>query len=424
MVDDLARDGGSVEGGTVGVAAASGGACGGSIVELMTIDVARDPKPTYQALRDAGRARRTVGMFGSAVIASGRQAVDEIFRYPEVYSSAAHAGRLGNVRPLIPIEYDPPEQRKYRKLINPIFTPQAIERWEEPVRKLVHDLIDGFAGAEEIDFSRQFSIPLPSQIFLTLLGLPLDDLPTFLRLKDGIVRPAVLLGLPVNHPDVAALKARTAQEIYAYYDEVLDEREREPRDDLLSHLISTEIDGETLTREELLDICFLFLTAGLDTVSASLDTFMAYLAENPERRAEVVADPGNIDKVVEELLRWESPVMLVSRVAMADTDLVGCPVHRGDEVYVYLGSANLDEEELADAGEVRFDRTTNRHIAFGGGVHRCLGSHLARMELRVVLREWHARIPHYRIRPGARLDFTPGVRSIGSFPMLLGKGDD
>lgn len=397
---------------------------GGDVVKLMSIDVARDPKPTYRALRNAGRVMQATGMFGSAIIAAGREVVDEIFKHPDVYSSAAHAGRLGNVRPLIPIEYDPPEQRKYRKLINPIFAPQAVERWKEPVRALVHELIDGFVDAEEIDFSKQFSTPLPSQIFLTLLGLPLDDLPTFLRLKDGIVRPAVLLGVPVNHPAVSELKARTAQEIYAYFNDVFDKRERERKDDILSHLIDAEVDGEKLTREELLDICFLFLTAGLDTVSASLDTFMAYLAEAAQRRAEVVANPDNIDNVVEELLRWESPVMLVTRMATKNTELAGCPVRKGEEIYVYIGSANLDEEELADAGEVRFDRTANRHIAFGGGVHRCLGSHLARMELRIVLREWHARIPDYRIKPGAQLNFTPGVRSIDSFPMLLGKSEE
>ncbi|MEX5712254.1 cytochrome P450 [Parafrankia sp. FMc6] len=419
MVEGLGRDGAAV---AENQAVTS--INGGDVVKLMSIDVARDPKPTYRALRDAGRVMQATGMFGPAIIAVGREVVDEIFKHPDVYSSAAHAGRLGNVRPLIPIEYDPPEQRKYRKLINPIFAPQAVERWKEPVRALVHELIDGFVDAKEIDFSKQFSTPLPSQIFLTLLGLPLDDLPTFLRLKDGIVRPAVLLGVPVNHPDVSELKVRTAQEIYAYFNDVFDERGRERKDDLLSHLIDAEVDGEKLTREELLDICFLFLTAGLDTVSASLDTFMAYLAEAPQRRAEVVANPDNIDNVVEELLRWESPVMLVTRMATKNTELAGCPVRKGEEIYVYIGSANLDEEELADADEVRFDRAANRHIAFGGGVHRCLGSHLARMELRIVLREWHARIPDYRIKPGAQLNFTPGVRSIDSFPMLLGKSEE
>ncbi|WP_007508474.1 MULTISPECIES: cytochrome P450 [Pseudofrankia] len=411
------------EPGHSGAAAGDAQGAGGpyrGVAQLMTIDVARDPRPVFSALRDSGRVQRMDGLSGPAVVATGRAAIDEIFKYPDVYSSAAHAGTLGNVRPLIPIEYDPPEHRKYRKLINPVFSPAAVERWKEPVTRLVHELIDGFIDADEIDFARQFSTPLPSQIFLTLLGLPLEDLPTFLRLKDGIVRPSVLLGLPPNHPDVKAHQRATAQEIYAYYDKVLDERESGRRDDLLSHLLDVEVDGERLTRDELLDICFLFLTAGLDTVSASLETFMAYLAEHPERRAEVVASPDNIDNVIEELLRYESPVMLVSRFATTDTELAGCPVHEGEQVYVFIGAANLDEEELPDAGEVRFDRAVNRHIAFGGGVHRCLGSHLARLELRIILREWHARIPHYQIKPGTRLDLSPGVRSLNSFPMLLG----
>lgn len=415
MADDP-RPGGAAE--AVATPGSHGG--GGHLARLMTIDVARDPKPTYQALRETGRVQRMEGFAGPAVVATGRTAIDEIFKYPEIYSSALHFGTLGNERPLIPIEYDPPQQRKYRKLINPVFSPQAIERWREPVRELVHELIDGFIDAGEIDFARQFSTPLPSRIFLTLLGLPIEDLPLFLRLKDGIVRPSVLLGLPNNHPDVTALRTATAQEIYAYYNEVLDDRERERRDDLLSHLLDVDVEDGRLTRGELLDICFLFLTAGLDTVSASLETFMAYLADHPERRAELVADPDNIDNVVEELLRYESPVMLVSRFATRDTELGGCPVHQGEQVYAFLGAANLDDEDLEDADQVRFDRSVNRHIAFGGGVHRCLGSHLARMELRVILREWHSRIPHYRIKPGTRLGLSPGVRSLESFPMLLG----
>ncbi|MBX6388028.1 MAG: cytochrome P450 [Frankia sp.] len=401
----------------------AGGLYGGGVVQLLTVDVARNPQPVFKALIEGGPVQRMTGLAGPAVVATGRAAIDEIFKYPDVYSSAGHFGSLGNVRPLIPIEVDPPEQRKYRKLINPIFAPQAVERWREPVTRLVHELIDAFGDAEEIDYAKQFSTPLPSQIFLTLLGLPIEDLPTFLRLKDGIVRPSVLLGLPPNHPDVKAHQQAIAQEIYAYYNKILDERELERKDDLLSHLLDAEIDGEKLTRDELLDICFLFLTAGLDTISASLETFMAYLAEHPERRAEVVADPDNIDNVVEELLRWESPVMLVSRRATRDTELQGCPVHKGEQVYVFIGAANVDSNDLADADEVRFDRTVNRHIAFGGGVHRCLGSHLARLELRIILREWHSRIPHYRIKPGVKLDISPGVRSVDSFPMLLGKGE-
>jgi cytochrome P450 len=124
-----------------------------------------------------------------------------------------------------------------------------------------------------------------------------------------------------------------------------------------------------------------------------------------------------IPNAIEEMLRWETPVMSVARVAVEDTELAGCPVHAGDQVMVMIGSANTDEAEFPDADQVRFDREVNRHIAFGGGIHRCLGSNLARLELRVALREWHRRIPDYEVEPGHTLVYTPGIRSIEHFPM-------
>jgi cytochrome P450 len=202
---------------------------------------------------------------------------------------------------------------------------------------------------------------------------------------------------------------------------VLDQREQERRDDLLSRFLDTEVEGERLTREEILDICFLLLMAGLDTVSASLDCFFGYLAEHPEARAALVEDPTISPHVVEELLRWETPVMLVPRVARRDTQLSGCPIHGGDAVFPFLGSANTDEAEFLDPDVIRWGRKANRHIAFGLGVHRCLGSNLAPLELRIALRVWHTRIPHYRIKPGTELDYTVGFRSVDSFPMLLGE---
>jgi cytochrome P450 len=143
----------------------------------------------------------------------------------------------------------------------------------------------------------------------------------------------------------------------------------------------------------------------------------SFLAEHPEHRRQLVENPDIIPNAIEELLRWETPVMMVSRVAVEDTELSGCPVHKGDHAIVVIGSANTDEAEFPDAHEVRFDREVNRHIAFGGGVHRCLGSHLARLELRVALREWHKRIPEYEIEPDHELVYTTGIRSIDYFPM-------
>ena len=200
---------------------------------------------------------------------------------------------------------------------------------------------------------------------------------------------------------------------------MLDEREVERRDDLLSRFLDIEVDGHELSRDEILDICFLFLIAGLDTVTATLDCMFSYLAQHPEQRQLIVDDPSIIPAAVEEMLRWETPVMGVARVAVEDTELGGCPVHEGDQVMVLLGSANTDEAEFDDADEVRFDREVNRHLAFGGGVHRCLGSHLARQELRIALREWHRRIPEYSVRPGATLEYTAGIRSIEHFPMVF-----
>jgi cytochrome P450 len=169
----------------------------------------------------------------------------------------------------------------------------------------------------------------------------------------------------------------------------------------------------------MLDICFLMLIAGLDTVSASLDCFFGYLAEHPAARAAVVERPDAIPSMVEEMLRWETPVMAVARVATRDTEVGGCPIGAGEHVMAIIGAANVDDSEVPDAGAVRWDREVNRHLAFGGGVHRCLGSHLARLELRVAMREWHRRIPDYSVAPGAELVYTAGIRTLEAFPMVL-----
>jgi cytochrome P450 len=212
--------------------------------------------------------------------------------------------------------------------------------------------------------------------------------------------------------------AETGDEIYAYFNAVLDTREKEPRDDILTEILNAKVDGEQLTREEVLDICFVFLLAGLDTVTDSLTCAFLYLAEHPTHRQQIVDDPSIIPGAVEELLRWETPVITANRICTQDTEVVGCPVNSGDMVSVNLGAANVDTAEFPDAFDVRFDREQNRHLAFGGGVHRCLGSHLARRELRVVLREWHRRIPDYEVKPGIELKYAVGLRSVENLELV------
>jgi cytochrome P450 len=380
----------------------------------MDADMAANPQAMFKSLRENSPV---LALEGTGVVLSRKVDIDEALRHPEIFTSNMTAVDLKNARPLIPLQIDPPEHKKFRKLLDPLFAPRLMAAMEDEVALLANDLIDRFIGRGEVDFAAEFSVPYPSQVFLTLLGLPLDELDRFLAMKDGIIRPGRVTGSGEGSAAAQAHQQRTADSIYAYFNQVLDDRERVPRNDLVSRFLLAEVDDHRLTREDILDICFLFLIAGLDTVTATLDCMLAYLAQHRAHRRQLVEDPTLIPSAIEELLRWETPVSLVARAALEDTTLAGCPVSKGDAVILMLGSANTDEGDLDDAHTVRFDRVVNRHIAFGGGVHRCLGSHLARMELRVALREWHRRIPEYRVEPGHTLVYTQNIRSIERFPL-------
>jgi len=178
------------------------------------------------------------------------------------------------------------------------------------------------------------------------------------------------------------------------------------------------IDGERLTRSEILDICFLLLLAGLDTVTATLGCNIAYLASNPSKRRSLVEDPSLVPTAVEELLRWETPVTGLPRIALQDVTIGDFEIREGELVTLLLGAANTDDEHFPEAQRVDFLRERNVHTAFGVGVHRCLGSHLARMELKVALEEWHRRIPDYRIEPGETPRVSPGIREFMYLPLV------
>jgi cytochrome P450 len=371
-----------------------------------------EPQPRYKQMIEQGGFVRP--MDGFAMVFN-RDLADFVLRHHELFSSQVEMN-LGNVRPLIPLNVDPPQHSKYRKLLDPLFAPKQMEAQEADITARVNHFVDTFIDRGECNFSDEFAEVFPSAVFLGLMGLPWEELDTFIRLRDGILRPqktdpdALLDGGKRN-----AVMSATGQEVYEYFNAMLDERERHPTDDILTHFITAEIDGEKLTRDDILDICFLFLIAGLDTVSDTLTCSYAFLATHPEHRQQLVNDPSLIPNAVEELLRWESPVPSgVPRIATQDTELPnGEKLSAGTAVMVSYGAANVDPSEFGDAFDVRFDRDVNRHIAFGGGVHRCLGSHLARRELRVTLREWHRRIPEYRIKPGHEdLVYEPGLRYV------------
>ncbi len=370
------------------------------------------PQPVYAAMREQGAAIQTDP--GSVLITRHGE-VMETLRDPERFSSDMDAVPMGNVRPLIPLQIDPPDHLKYRKLLDPLFAPREVARLEDEVRRLTNELIDAFVDDGQVELNAAFAVPLPCTIFLALLGLPERDLPRFLRIKDDIIRPPGMA-----NREATEIRARTAEEIYEYFEPVIDARRAEPRDDLITRLVEAEFDGHRLSNEDILDICFLFLIAGLDTVTATLTCSVAYLAEHPEHRRALVDDPSLIPAAIEELLRWETPVPGVARVCRRDTEIDGVEVTAGTRVTVLIGSANTDGAEFDDAETVDFHREGNRHLAFGGGIHRCLGSHLARLELRVALEELHRRIPEYSLEPGTELEYSEALRTVEHLPIVWG----
>jgi cytochrome P450 len=369
------------------------------------------PQAIYDMLREHSPILRTD--LGGTMIAR-HEDVEFALRNADVFSSDMDAISIGNVRPLIPLQINPPEHVKYRRLLDPLFAPKQVALLENDVRKLSNQLIDDFIDTGECEFNSAFAIPLPCTVFLRLLGLPLEDLDLFLGFKDNIIRPQTK-----DKEEYERIQAETGQQIYAYFDKVLDEREQQPRDDMLTGFLEADVDGNRLTRHDILDICYLFLLAGLDTVTASVGCMVSYLAQHPEQRQRLVDDPSQIPGAVEELLRWETPVPGVPRVATEDVELCGEQIEAGERITVLLGSANIDERGFPQPDDVDFERPANRHLSFGGGVHRCLGSHLARLELRVALEQLHDRIPDYSIKPGETPQYTMGIRAVEHLPLVF-----
>jgi cytochrome P450 len=375
------------------------------ILDVFSQRCADDPHPVYHEVHERCPVARETGMFGGHSVTISRYAdVLWALKHPEVFSSK-DVVNIGNDVPLIPLSVDPPDHAKYRRLLDPQFSPKRMAELEPEARKLVNEIIDGFATRGGCDFHEDFATPLPSTIFLAIMGLPQDDLPQFLRWRDDTIRPQGDANMTADEKREAAGKA-----IEDYFETKIEEKRSHPDDRLLSTIVHGEIEGRPLTHAELLGTTHLLLLGGLDTVTATLDCMIVFLARHPERRGAVVADGSLVPGAVEELLRHQTPVMMVPRIVAQDFEIGGVELKAGDGATLLIGAANCDRDEFEDASEVRFDRETNRHLAFGGGAHRCLGSHLARLELVVALEEFHRRIPDYELAPETVISFSPGIR--------------
>lgn len=383
-------------------------------VNLFDPALAACPQPIYGRLLEHFPVTRSA-VFNSPVI-SRYEDVIWALRHPEIFSSEMSMElALGTHRPMIPQQIDPPAQTRFRKILDPRFSRKRMRAIEPDARQHAIDLIEAFVDQGECEFNSAMAIPLPCSVFLRFMGLPLDDLELFLDLKDRIIRPAVKSD---QLEEMAGIRAAAGNQIYEYFEKMIDVRRAQPKDDVMTYLVEATLDGERLTRHEILDICYLFLIAGLDTVTATLGCNFAYLAANPEQRRKLVGNPALIPNAVEELLRWETPVSAVPRIVKQDVTLGGVDIKEGELVTLLLGAANTDDREFGDGTRVDFERERNRHLAFGGGPHRCLGSHLARMELEVAMEEFHRRIPDYEIKPGETPRYSPAIREVQYLPLV------
>ncbi|HTK68123.1 MAG TPA: cytochrome P450 [Pseudonocardia sp.] len=344
--------------------------------------------------------------FGGFWVFASYQDVYRAYHDTDTFSSFPNsipAGELGQQRALIPVEIDPPEHTWYREILAPVFTAHRMRILESKIRAHAVELIDGILERGECEFISEFAKLLPSRIFLELVGWPIEDAPRFLQWAD------VLMRAPMEENPEESLLIQTATQIYGYFGAELAKREQAgppvlgEEADLIDRLRGASFGGQRqLTQVEILDCILLLLLAGLDTTQGVLGRGWEFLATHEEYRRDVVEQPEVAQTAVEELLRFFAPVQPGRRVTQ-DVDLHGVHLSAGDRVMLLTGSACRDTAEFPDPEKVDFRRSPNRHIAFGAGAHRCLGSHLARLELQIALQEWHRRIPEYRIKPGTEV---------------------
>ena len=296
----------------------------------------------------------------------------------------------------IPIEIDPPEHRKYRNIVDPLFSPRGVLKLENLIRQRSRDLLDEFADKGECEFTTAFGRPLPVSVFLDIMGLPQD-------MRDTFVEWAVNL----LHARDRETMGRAMANIVAYITQAIAEKKAHPDEGVISRIAHAAPDGQPLSDKEIFGFVIFLFIGGLDTVFATLNNIWLWLARNPERVEEIIARPDDIDNIVEELLRRWS-VTFSGRVVAQDIEMRGVQLKKGDRITCVLPACNFDSDVFADALEVNFDRPRKTILAFTVGVHSCMGAHLARLELKIALQEWLKRIPRFSVKPGAEIEYRPG----------------
>ncbi len=351
---------------------------------------------------------RAAGLGGNWVIT--RHALqEEILLDPVRFSSHLAIGfsrLIGDDWPLVPLELDPPEHALYRKVLGPWFSPAKAKEMAGPIRALAATLIDKDSSRGETEFIAGFAQPYPVTVFLLLMGLPTDQMATFLSWEEDLLRAPSL-----EQRSAAALA------IKAFLLELMEERRRRPTDDIVSYLLAYRLGDAPIPEERLLGLCFMLFAGGLDTVTSSLGFIFRELALRPELQSALRANPGLIPTATDEFIRAFG-VVNTFRYAACDVDFHGVKIAQGDLVQLPLGLASRDERIHADPHVIDFARRLKRSLTFSTGPHTCTGMHLARIEIRIALEEWITRVPEWHVSdPSQITTATESVWALHRLPL-------
>lgn len=372
---------------------------------LMTPECNANPYPEYDRLR----AQSPI-FFGQEA-GSSAGGLWALLRYDDVYgaladhetfSSASTGGSSSNSSMrLVLLNDDPPRHTRFRKLVNKAFTPRRIRELEPWLGSVVNELLQAVDGGE-YEVVQNYTMPLPVMAIAELLGIPRDEYQTFKRWTDDA------LGV---HPRSPEERQQSTQEMMGYFGQMAAARREHGAEDLITALVEAEIEGEALEDWEVLGFCMLLLIAGNETTTNLMGNMIAFLSQRPELWSRLREDRSLIPQLIEEMLRYESPVQVLFRRTTRDVELNGVTVPADQRVGVFYGAANRDPGEWEEPGEFVLERDLHAHVGFGHGTHYCLGSPLARAEARITLNAWLDRFA--AIEPAA-----PPVRQTGTGVVL------